>query len=60
MDIKTKVQLAKYLQNKLHDHCSGYMFSDKDVLKYIDDFFVVAELVEERDRIQKQIDDLTE
>lgn len=59
MNEETRKQLANYLQEKLHDHCSGYMFSPNDVLDCINDFFKVQELIQQRDNLQKQIDELT-
>lgn len=59
MNEEIRKQLAHFLQEKLHGHCSGYMFSPDDVLEYINDFFKVQELIQQRDNLQKQIDELT-
>lgn len=60
MDIQEREKLAGYLQEKLHNYCSGYMFSPEDVLDCINNFFKVYDLIKKRDEIQKQIDELEE
>ena len=39
MNNELRQALAEYLQEELHRHCSGYMFSVDDVLNEIDEFF---------------------
>lgn len=59
MKKETRWQLAQYLQSKLHAHLPGFYFSAEDVLEHIDEFFKVIDLIEQRDTLQKQIDELT-
>jgi hypothetical protein len=59
MEQEARKQLAIYLQDKLHDYCSGFMFDDDQVLLHINEFFQVADLIKQRDELQKQIDEAT-
>jgi hypothetical protein len=59
MDDNSRKQLAEYLQSKLHESLNGFWFDIDDVLDHINDFFNKKELYDKREKLRKEIDEIT-